>query len=385
MGVRTISIFVILGTISTFFKEFPYLPLYIFAGVFIFLIIAYYNGVFNLKKIGLTSELSALIMFWVGVLVGKEELMLAIILTIIMGIFTAYKQVFHSFAKNFSIREWSGSLQLLIITAVILPILPKEAIDPFGILIPFNIWLLVILISSIGFFGYFFDKYFSNKKSLLMTSLFGSVVSSTVVSTSLAIKSKKNKNTNLLISGVMLAIAVMQFRIIAEIFILSKEFHLEFILPSFVMSALSLFFSFYFYKSAKVDKDDQHGIAKKIKIESPFEIIPSLKFAAFFIVILFSIYFGKKFFGDFGAYFAAFIGSFGDADAVILSILESFKTVNSEVDFVSIIILIATVVNTLVKILYAFIFGSRKFFTKVLMPVIFTSITGFLTYLIFLI
>ena len=63
MGVRTISIFVILGTISTFFKEFPYLPLYTFSGVFIFLVIAYYNGVFNLKKIGLTSELSALIMF----------------------------------------------------------------------------------------------------------------------------------------------------------------------------------------------------------------------------------------------------------------------------------------------------------------------------------
>lgn len=63
MGVRTISIFVILGTLSTFFKEFPSLPLLTFGGVFIFLLIAYYNGVFNLKKIGLTSELSALIMF----------------------------------------------------------------------------------------------------------------------------------------------------------------------------------------------------------------------------------------------------------------------------------------------------------------------------------
>jgi uncharacterized membrane protein (DUF4010 family) len=139
MGVRTISIFVLLGTISTFFKEYPYLPILTFIGVFIFMIIAYYNGVFNLKRIGLTSELSALIMFWVGVLVGQSQIMLAVILTVIMGIFTAYKKDFHRFAKNFSFKEWSGSLQLLIISAIILPLLPTEAIDPFGIFVPFDI------------------------------------------------------------------------------------------------------------------------------------------------------------------------------------------------------------------------------------------------------
>lgn len=383
MGVRTISIFVILGTLSTFFKEFPYLPLLTFGGIFIFLIIAYYNGVFNLKRIGLTSELLALIMFWVGVLVGKEELMLAVVLTVIMGVFTAYKQMFHSFAKNFSIKEWSGSLQLLIVTAVILPLLPKEAIDPFGILIPFDIWLLVILMSSIGFFGYFFDKYFSSQKSLLVTSFFGAMVSSTVVSTSLAVKSKENKNLNILASGIMLSITVMQLRILGEIFVLSKEFHLQFVLPSIIMALSSAFFSYYFFRITKTTKNDEHAITKKMKIKSPFEIVPSLKFAAFFIVILFAIYFGKKWFGNFGAYVATFIASFADADAVILSILESFKNANSEVSFVSKIILIAITVNTLVKIFYTFILGSNKFFQKILLPILSVSIAGVASYLIF--
>jgi uncharacterized membrane protein (DUF4010 family) len=381
MGLRTVSIFVLLGTISTFFKEFPSLPLVTFIGVFMFMIVAYYNGVFNLKRVGLTSEIIVLIMFWVGVLVGKEEIILAVILTIIIGIFTAYKENLHSFAKGFSVKEWSGALQLLIVTALVLPLLPREAIDPFGILIPFDIWLLVIFMSSIGFFGYFFDKYFSNKKSLLATSFFGSIVSSTIVATSLAIKSKKNKNLNLLASAVMLSITVMQLRILIEILVLSKEFHLQFILPSIVMAIISISFAFYFFKITKTTKKVEYEIAKKIEIKSPFEIIPSIKFAAFFIVILFAIYFGKKYFGNLGAYVATFFASFSDADAVVLSILESFKNTNSEESFVSKIILIAITVNTLVKILYTFILGSNEFFQKILLPILTVCFIGVLSYL----
>ncbi len=140
MGIRTISIFTILGTVSTFFSGLVYLPVIIFAGIFGFLLVAYYNGVFNLKKIGLTSELSALTMYWVGVLVGEEKFLLAVFLTAIIGIFTAYKKDFHTFAKNFSLKEWSGTLQLIIVSAIILPLLPRDkSIDPWGVIIPFDI------------------------------------------------------------------------------------------------------------------------------------------------------------------------------------------------------------------------------------------------------
>ena len=119
-----------------------------------------------------------------------------------------------------------------------------------------------------------------------------------------------------------------------------------------------------------------------MKIESPFEIIPSLKFAAFFIIILFAIYFGKKWFGNFGAYIATFLGSFADADAVILSILESFKTAKSDVPFVSKIILIAITVNTLVKIFYSFILGSKEFFKMIFIPILLISALGVFSYFI---
>ncbi len=383
MGVRTISIFVLLGTLSTFFKNFPLLPLIVFIGIFIFMLIAYYNGVFNLKRIGLTSELLALVMFLVGVLVGQGEITLAIVVTVLVGVFTAYKKSFHSFAKNFSLREWSGALQLLVISAIILPLLPRKPLDPFGIFVPFDIWLLVILISSIAFFGYFFDKYFSKKKSVLITSLFGSLVSSTAVSTTLAGESKKSGiSFDLLSAGLMLAVATMQIRIIVEILIFSGNIEMSFILPSLFMAGASLLFTLYFYKKSG-KKSFENKIHKEVRLESPFKLKPAIQFAALFTIILFAIYFGKKYFNDFGAYFVAFLASFADADSVILSTLESAKKINMDKSFVSTIILIPVIVNTLVKSLYIFILGRKKFFKKTLLPILAVSLIGLLTFLIF--
>ena len=63
MGIRTLQLFTLLGTISTFFSGFDYLPVLFFGGLFIFVLIAYFNGVFNLNRYGLTSELLGLMMF----------------------------------------------------------------------------------------------------------------------------------------------------------------------------------------------------------------------------------------------------------------------------------------------------------------------------------
>ncbi|MCD5396939.1 MAG: hypothetical protein LRZ98_02320 [Candidatus Pacebacteria bacterium] len=44
-------------------------------------------------------------MFLVGVLVGYGEIFLAVLLTIIISIFTAYKSQMHNFARKFAFQE----------------------------------------------------------------------------------------------------------------------------------------------------------------------------------------------------------------------------------------------------------------------------------------
>jgi uncharacterized membrane protein (DUF4010 family) len=83
-----------------------------------------------------------------------------------------------------------------------------------------------------------------------------------------------------------------------------------------------------------------------------------------------------------GAYFVAFIASFADADAVILSTLESYKKINTDLNFTSIIILIPVVVNTLVKSFYIYILGDKLFFKKTLGAVLAVSILGLITFIL---
>ena len=116
VGFRTLPLIVVLGTISTLIPQIPYLPLICLLGVLIFLTIAYYNGVFKLHLIGLTSEFATLIMFLVGVFVGIEKYIIAILLTVTVGLLTGFKAQLHAFAKNISPQEWGGALQLLILS-----------------------------------------------------------------------------------------------------------------------------------------------------------------------------------------------------------------------------------------------------------------------------
>ncbi len=232
MGIRNSSLFALLGTVVTFFGEVDNFFVIMSGGVFLIIIIAYINGVFKLGLYGLNSEISALLMFFIGVLIGTEQVMLAVVIAILTGISSAYKTHIKKFANTFSLIEWSGILQLLIITALVLPLLPTTPIDPFGIFIPFDIWLLIILISAIGFVGYFFSKYFGEKRSVLLMSFLGAMVSSVATTTALAERSKKeNSNDILLASGVLMAISVQLTRVFLIVILLSEGLSKQLVVP----------------------------------------------------------------------------------------------------------------------------------------------------------
>ncbi len=99
-----------------------------------------------------------------------------------------------------------------------------------------------------------------------------------------------------------------------------------------------------------------------------------------FVFILFAIYFAEEKYDNLGGYIVAFVASFADADSVILTALENFKKGES-IFYVSFLILIPIIVNTLVKSFYIFLLGSKKLFYKTLLPILAISIIGGLVFL----
>ena len=71
----------------------------------------------------------------------------------------AYKQPLHGFVEKLGWDDVYAGLRLLIATFIALPLLPDRAIDPWGALNPYSLWLLVILISSLSLVGYVLTRW----------------------------------------------------------------------------------------------------------------------------------------------------------------------------------------------------------------------------------
>lgn len=385
MGFRTMALMSTLGVVSTLFPTMPYLPAVCFGGLLIFLAIAYANGAFKLKLIGMTSELSAMFMFWIGVLIGYEHQVLAVLLTIFIGGLNAFKDELHGFAKSISTREWVGALQLMVVSGAILPFLPREPIDPWGMLVPFNIWFLVILISGVGFVGYFLTKFIGVKRSVTLTAFLGSIVSSTAVTTSMADQSKRAKLTGIFTVGVLIAVATMQLRVAFEIVAWGTPEMISRLIaiPLAMTVAAAAMAGYFFYQTNRkhhFSVTDKSNPRAKVNLHSPFELGPALKFGGVFVLVLLALAFGQKYLGDSGVYAAAFLSGFVDVDAIVLSSLESVKLDEMTPDLAERAILIAVAVNNLVKILYVAILGNRKMVGKVSVGIVITTLVGVLTW-----
>jgi uncharacterized membrane protein (DUF4010 family) len=381
MGVRTTILLTILGTVSTLFSTMPYLPIIIFAGIFVLIAIGYAHGSFSLNKIGMTSEFAGFTTFWIGVLAGMGNFTIAILLTIFLAVLKEFRDDLHKFVHTLTVKENRGMVQLLALSGAILPFLPHEAIDPWGVFVPFNIWLLVILISGLEFVGYFLTKYFGSKGGVPMTAFMGALVSSTAVTAAFAEKSLKMKKSGILAVGIILAMGVMQVRVLLEVFLLGTgEFRGVYLLIPLAMAISSFILAYLSFRKFSKNKKEVAATNHEVKVSSPFEIGPALKFGAIFVVVLFAITFGKKYLGNLGVYGAALLSGLVDIDAVVLSSIEAVKQGELPVKVAETAIFLGLLMNSVIKIAYVAVLGSKDLTKKITVGVLAVGLIGVLAF-----
>jgi uncharacterized membrane protein YhiD involved in acid resistance len=133
---------------------------------------------------GLTTEVAAPIVFLLGAMVMLGHQAVAIGLGVVTAAVLAYKQPLHGFVERLGWDDVYAGVRLLIATFIALPLLPDRAIDPWGALNPYKLWLLVILISSLSLVGYVLTRWLGPARGAALTGLTGGLVSSTAVTLS---------------------------------------------------------------------------------------------------------------------------------------------------------------------------------------------------------
>jgi uncharacterized membrane protein (DUF4010 family) len=365
-GIRTLAFISLLGFLSCFISNEINNYLFListFILIFILLIVGY--GVsFNSKKFfGFTSTIIIFLTFLIGTISYYEQYYyFAVSLSIIITLILTQKTFLHTIVSKIKNNELFDALKFGIIAFIILPLLPNKTIDPLGVINPFNLWLLVVLILLISYVGYILSKFLGKRKGIYLSGLLGGLISSTAVTSSLSTLSKKNESvTNSCLVGIILASSIMFLMIFFEALLTNPAFAYGMIIPFSACFIIGLLISWFLIKSPKTTNLSNAELVS----ESPFNFLPALKFMAFIIIILFFSKLLLTYFGDKGIYAISFISSLANTDAVTISIATLAKesiTYNSAY----LAMIIAVLTNNLIKLILIKQAGSKKLFGNVL-------------------
>jgi len=146
-GIRTFALFSLMGMISTVIFP-PYVTIACAVFVIAFAIVMSAYGISQKRDPSLTTSAAVFITFFVGVLIGLDQIIPGIIIAIIVTALLSIKAELQSITADLTAAEVHAAVEFGILAFVIYPILPDHPIDPWGVINPRTIWLMVVLISA---------------------------------------------------------------------------------------------------------------------------------------------------------------------------------------------------------------------------------------------
>ena len=103
---------------------------------------------------GTTTAIAALVAYLLGALAYTRPAVAVAIAVVVAGLLVSKTRI-HRFAREIvSEVELEDAVKFFVVAFVILPLLPDRQLGPYGVLNPANVWLLVVLLTGIGWVGY---------------------------------------------------------------------------------------------------------------------------------------------------------------------------------------------------------------------------------------
>jgi len=364
-GIRTLALISLFGMLTSFITNLinnSWVMIVSIIIAFLVTAISYYVGIKNKRSFGLTNTVVILITFFIGLISYFEQYQyIAIAISIITTLILSEKKKLHSFVRNLKHKELEDALKFGIIAFVILPLLPNQTIDSLGVINPYNLWLMVVLILSISFAGYIASKFVGTNKGIYLSGILGGLVSSTAVSSSLSITSKKDKRLlNACITGITIASSIMFLRVLIEAFIINPQLGQQLLFPFSLSFLIGLLTSLYYLRKKKVNAKED------LVTSSPFNILPALKFTLLLAIILIVSKLAITYLGDRGLYITSVFAGLVDTDAITLSTSTLVNEGQVGLDIGANVVMLACLTNTLVKLGITRLSGSKKLFRKML-------------------
>ncbi len=367
-GIRTFPITAIIGFIlgNLSITYTPWLVIITAAAFLLFLALSHISMVQKHVMTGITTNLALFATLILGIMVANHLHKEAVASAVIIVTLLSLKTTFRSFIKNITSEELFAFIKFSIIALLILPFLPNKDYGPEGLLNPFEIGSIVVIVSFLNFIGYFLVKYVGSQRGILLTAILGGLISSTAVAWIYASRSKESPELSKeYAAGIIIASAIMFPRLAILAYIFNSAILSYLVIPFTILTIICLIGALIFIKKeANVPKT-------AINLGNPLNIWNALGFAGIYVVILFAVFYGNQFFGESGLYYSALIAGLADTDAITIS-MAKFGSLEDKLALATNVIITATISNMIVKLGIAYFKGSKK--TGKLVMLIFGSV-----------
>ena len=370
MGVRTFALLSLFGFIAGIWTTSnPWIPVAALLAAGALIAIATLTP--DAAGRGLTTEVAALATFLLGMLVHQQRL-LAIGIALGVMLLLISKPWFRTLVPKMKREDLTSTLQLAVLLAIVLPLLPTEAHDPWKVLSPQRLGIFVALIAGIGFIGYVLNRLLGTTRGAGLTGLVGGLASSTAVTVAMAQQAKASEQ--MVVPGqlaTLLASTVMYVRVGIVAGLIAPAVGLSLAAPLGAMAVVTVGGALWKWRAMKA----KPPATASVELKNPFSLVPALKWGVLLAIILVVSAVAKQWLGNAGLLVTAGISGLVDVDAITLAATRQAAANEVPMSIASLAIMIAVGSNTLVKTAIAF-FGAGRVYALPLLAIFGVSTTA---------
>ena len=324
-----------------------------FAVVGGFMLLSYRRKLATEPPSGLTTEISALVIYVVGGLVQAEHYWIATTIGVLSVLLLELKKGLEGLTKHVASNEIVTVAKFLVLAVVILPVVPDRDLTRFH-LNPFRTWLVVVAVSGVSFASYGLQRLLKGRGGVLISAVLGGAYSSTVTTVVLAREAKRERRPNLFAGSILTASGVMYARLVLLLALFNRALAAE-LAPAF--AALGVAGSLGGWLVSR--RRDEAGASPRERPENrnPLELSAAFLFALVFVVIVVLTNLASETLGRTGLYSLAAIMGVTDVDPFILGLAQGGAGAPFRIAATAIVIAAAS--NNVIKAVYAYGFADR--------------------------
>jgi uncharacterized membrane protein (DUF4010 family) len=266
------------------------------------------------KRRDTTSAVAAIVALGLGLLAGAGQPALAVAGAAVVTLLLATRTQSHRFVSELNSTDVQAFARFAVIAAAVLPFLPNRNLGPLDAWNPFQLWLIVLLITGFSFAGYIASRTIGQRKGVLAAAVIGGAYSSTAVTASFSQRLGAGEEGPLT-AGILIATAVMYLRVMLLVGVLSPSTVMPFILVT-APAALTA------WAAAAIAwfRAPRGTGGKELALTNPIELLPALGFTAIVAAGVLATRWAQGHFGRSGVAGSLFITGTFNVDAAIVTL-----------------------------------------------------------------